>query len=95
MNYSKLSYDQIISLANSLQASAQNMQQVLGEVTNLLNRIGTADIWAGTAATAARSRFDMLSAKFPEFYEATSKCQTHLISVVENYKNVDASISNV
>ncbi len=94
MNYSRISYEQIVSLANQLKNSAQNMQQLLSEVSVLLNKIGSTDVWSGTSAMAAKGRFDMLVQKFPEFYDATSKCHTHLISVVENYKNVDASISN-
>lgn len=94
MNYSKISYEQILSLAGQLKTNAQNMEQLLNEVKMLLNQIGNSNAWTGTSAMAAKTRFDALSAKFPEFYNATSKCHTHLISVVENYKNVDASVSN-
>ena len=94
MNYSKISYEQLMSLAEQLRGASQNMESILNEVKVLFNRIGGSDVWSGTAASAARASFDQLAAKFPEFYSATSKCHTHLTSVVENYKRVDASISN-
>lgn len=94
MNYSKISYEQITSLADQLQVASQNMEAILNEVTVLFNQIGDSGVWSGNAAQLSKSQFDTLKAKFPEFYEATSKCHSHLISVVENYKNVDASISN-
>lgn len=94
MNYSKISYEQIASLADQLQVASQNMETILNEVTVLFNQIGDSGVWSGNAAQLSRSQFDALKAKFPEFYEAISKCHSHLVSVVENYKNVDASVSN-
>ena len=94
MNYSKISYEQVLSLAEQLKTASVNMESVLTEITTLLNRVGNSDAWNGTSAAAAKMKFDTLAAKLPEFYNATRNCHTHLVSVVENYKNVDASISN-
>lgn len=94
MNYSKISYEQTASLAEQLQTASQNMESILNEVGALLNQIGDSGVWDGTAAQSSKTQFDALKAKFPEFYEATRKCHSHLISVVENYKNVDASVTN-
>lgn len=94
MNYSKISYEQVVSLAEQLQTSAQNMESILDEVSVLFNKIGSGDVWGGTSAQVSKAKFDTLKAKFPEFYNATRSCHAHLVSVVENYKSVDASISN-
>lgn len=95
MNYSKISYEQIVMLAEQLQTASQNMETILNEVTTLFNQIGDSGVWSGTAAQLSKSQFDSLKAKFPDFYIATSKCCSHLKSVVENYKNIDASVSNI
>ena len=94
MNQEKISYEQLLSLADEMKRSANNMEQVLSEVRTLFSRVGTGDVWSGTSAAAAKEQFDRLSAKFPEFYQATNTCYTHLTQVVENYKNVDRIVSN-
>ena len=70
------------------------MEQLLNDVSMLINRVGNSDAWTGTAAANAKAKFDSLVAKMPEFYDATNQCYTHLVSVVENYKSVDNSIAN-
>ena len=90
---SHLSYSQIESLASQLNSSAQNMEGLLNEIKMLFERIGTDDVWSGTAANSTKAEFDVLSAKFPEFSQAINDCYTYLLSVVEEYKRVDATIS--
>ena len=93
MNQEKISYEQILSIAEQMKQKATSMEQVLSEVKNLFNRIGNDGVWSGTSAQTAKEKFDRLSAKFPEFYNATNMCYSHLTSVVENYKSVDSKIS--
>lgn len=93
MNFSKISYEQVISLAEELQNSATSMQLILDEVRVLFNKVGNDNVWAGTAAATSKATFDTLSRRFPEFYEVTSKCHDHLVSVVNNYKNVDSAVT--
>ncbi len=95
MNYSKISYDQLETLANELNQASRNMENILNEVKELLDRVGNTEAWQGTSAQTAQTKFNQLSAKFPEFYTATGKCYTHIMSVIENYKSVDASVSNL
>lgn len=92
MDFSKLSYGQINSIAEQLSSSASQMESVLEEVKALFNKIGTEDVWSGTAASATKEKFDRLSAKFPEFSQAVEDCHKYLLQVVENYKAVDTSI---
>lgn len=92
MDFSKLSYSQVESMANELNSSSQNMEQLLNEVKNLFNKIGTDDVWSGTAASETKAKFDELSAKFPDFYNAINDCYKYLMSVVESYKSVDQSV---
>ena len=94
MNQSTISYEQVLGLAEQLKSASNNMESILNEVKSLFDQIGNSDAWAGTAASEARAKFDTLSAKFPEFAQATSSCQTYLSSVVENYRNIDTKVQN-
>lgn len=94
MNGSTISYEQVLGLADQLKAASNNMESILAEVQSLFNQIGSTDAWAGTAASEARAKFDTLSAKFPEFAQATSSCQAYLSSVVQNYKAIDTKVQN-
>lgn len=89
---SKLSYSQIQALAEQLHSSSMNMESVLNEIKILFDKIGTEDVWSGTAASSTKEEFDTLSAKFPEFYQAIEDCYKYLLSVVETYKSVDAAV---
>ena len=93
MDFSKLSYSQIQALADQLQSASTSMESLLSELKVLFNKIGNDDVWSGTAASTTKETFDTLSAKFPEFSQAINDCYRYLISVVENYKSVDAMVS--
>lgn len=93
MDFSKLSYSQVQSMADQLNSSATQMETLLGEIKTLFDKIGTDDVWSGTAASTTKERFDELSAKFPEFSQSINDCYKYLTSVVENYKSVDAMVT--
>lgn len=92
MEFSKLSYNQVESLAEQLNTSAGQMESLLNEIKVLFERIGTEDTWSGTAASTTKEEFDALSAKFPEFNQAITDCYKYLMSVVANYKAVDQAV---
>ena len=85
MDFSKLSYSQVETLATQLNGASTSME-------SLFNKVGTDDVWSGTAASETKNEFDTLSAKFPEFSNAINDCYRYLMSVVETYKNVDATV---
>lgn len=89
MDFSKLSYYQVLAMSNELSSSAKSMEMTLNDVKTLFNKIGTDDVWSGTAASAVKEKFDKLSAKFPEFSKAVEDCVKYLNQVVENYQSVD------
>jgi type VII secretion effector (TIGR04197 family) len=93
MNFSKLSYAQINSLAEQLKSSSTQMESLLNEIKTLFDKVGNDDVWSGTAASSTKENFDTLSAKFPEFSTAINDCYKYLISVVANYQAVDQSVS--
>ena len=68
------------------------MESLLNEIKALFDKVGTDDVWSGTAASATKEKFDTLSAKFPEFSQAVNDCYKYLLSVVENYKAVDNAV---
>lgn len=92
MDFSKLSYEQVQSIAEQLSTSATQMESLLSEIKSLFERVGTDDVWSGTAASTTKENFDILSAKFPEFSTAVNDCYKYLMSVVENYKSVDSMV---
>lgn len=93
MDFSKLSYNQIISLADELNTSSTQMEDLLSQIKTLFAKVGTDEVWNGTAAAQTKEKFDTLSAKFPEFSQAVNDCHKYLLSVVEGYKSVDTTIT--
>ena len=93
MDFSKLSYSQVQSLADQLNSSSTQMESLLTEIKALFEKIGNEEVWSGTAAPQTKEVFDTLSAKFPEFSKSVNDCYRYLISVVENYKSVDAMVA--
>lgn len=94
MDFSKLSYEQIQSIAEQLHSSSTQMEQLLSEIKTLFEKIGNDNVWSGTAASATKERFDNLSTKFPEFSESVDDCYKYLLTVVQNYKAVDSVATN-
>ncbi len=90
---SKLSYNQIQEKAEQLNSASQSMERILDEIKTLFAKVGTDDVWSGTAASTTKEEFDALSAKFPEFSQAINDCYKYLLSVVETYKSVDSAIT--
>ncbi len=93
MDFSKLTYSQINSIAENLNSSSSQMESLLNEIKTLFGKIGTDDVWSGTAASTTKEEFDQLSAKFPEFSQAVNDCYKYLVSVVQNYQSVDAMVT--
>ena len=91
--FSRLSYEQIMSMAEQLGSSSQSMEQVLNEIKNLFENVGDEGTWSGTAASNTKERFDELSDQFHLFYEAITSCQKYLGDVVERYKSVDSVLT--
>ena len=86
-------YSQVQSLADQLNSSSTQMESLLTEIKTLFEKIGNDEVWSGTAASQTKETFDTLSAKFPEFSQSVNDCYKYLISVVENYKSVDAAVT--
>ncbi len=93
MDFTKLSYEHVQSLADQLNSSSSQMESLLAEIKALFAKIGTDDVWSGTAASQTKEAFEQLSAKFPEFSSSVNDCYKYLVSVIENYKSVDSIIS--
>ena len=93
MDFSKLSYSQVQTMADRLNTSANNMEALLNEIKALFEKIGNDEVWSGTAAAQTKEQFELLSAKFPEFSSAVNDCYKYLLNVVENYKAVDTAVN--
>lgn len=93
MDFAKLSYGQVQAMAEQLKSAAEQMEVLRTEIDALFDKIGTEEVWSGTAAATTKETFDKLSAKFPEFSQSVTDCYQYLMSVVESYKTVDAMVS--
>mgnify|MGYP000403522572 CR=1 FL=1 len=93
MDFSKLSYSQVQAMADQLNSSSTQMESLLTEIKTLFDKIGSDEVWSGTAASETKATFDKLSAKFPEFSQSVNDCYKYLLSVVENYKSVDSMVT--
>ena len=89
MDFTKLSYSQVTSLAEQLNATSSNMEAVLDKVKALFNKVGSDDVWSGTAAAETKASFDAVAAKFPQFSESVREAYEYLLTVVQSYKDVD------
>lgn len=92
-DFSKISYGKVQEYAAELNSSAKDMEVVLTEVKNLFDKVGTDDVWNGTAASQQREQFDTLSSKFFEFYEAIGDCSEYLNKIVSRAQELDAKIT--
>ena len=93
MDFSKLTYSQVQAIADSLNTASVDMESLLNEIKSLFDKVGTDDVWSGTAAAQTKDTFDTLSKKFPEFSQSVNDCYIYLTKVVENYKSVDAMVT--
>ena len=89
-----MKYSDLTNTADNLAKYAGDMQSLLGEISNNIEKIGNDGIWSGDAAENAKAEFKRISAEFPKFYEAVMSCKTHLNKVVENYQSADANAKN-
>ena len=93
MDFTRIDYGQVQAMADQLNSSSIQMENLLTEIKNLFDKIGTEEVWSGTAASATKETFDQLSGKFPEFSKSVNEYYKYLNSAVENYKAVDAMVS--
>ena len=93
MQGSNLTYEQVLSISQTLNKYANDMKNILDEIVQLTSKVGSDDVWGGTAAMAAKSKFSNLSGNFEEFYNAILTESKYLANVVENYKKTDIKVS--
>lgn len=89
MDFTKLSYSQVTSLAEQLNSTSNQMEAILEKVKVLFNKVGSDDVWSGTAAAETKASFDVVAAKFPQFSESVREAYEYLLTVVQSYKDVD------
>ena len=96
MDFTKLSYQQILNCASVLNTCAINMDMILNvELRDLLDRIGDENFWSGTSAKRLKEELDSLKEKFPIFSEDIKECSNNLTKMVEEYQKADAEINNM
>ncbi|MGM9878962.1 MAG: WXG100 family type VII secretion target [Bacilli bacterium] len=88
----EVSAERMREIANELKEASARMEENLGNIKVLMEKVGEADIWSGTAANNAREEFDRLSAYFPNFYEAVINCSNGLNQFASNYDQAETNI---
>ena len=89
----EVSAQRMREIANELKDAAARMEENLTNIKVMMEKVGEADIWAGTAANYSREEFDKLSAHFPSFSEAVLDCSKGLEQFAANYDDTEAKIS--
>ena len=92
MDFSKLTYADLEGVASALESKSAAMAQTLQAIRTELEKVGTDDVWSGTAANQAIEEFRTLYSKFNDFSQAVSDEAKYLRTVVANYQAVDSAI---
>lgn len=92
MDISKLTYADLEGVASVLDSKAAAMAQTLQAIRNELEKVGSDDVWSGTAANQAMEEFRTLYSKFTDFSQAVTDEAKYLRNVVANYQSVDSAI---
>lgn len=96
MDFTKLSYQEILNLASILKTCSINLDMILNvELKELLNKIGDENFWSGTSAEELKERITTLESKLPSYNEKLNNLATKLELVVDNYKTVDEQVSKM
>ena len=93
MDFSKLSYSEMLQVSSKLKSNAQRMQEILDSVNAEFNKIGEDGTWSGDAANKAKGEFDELKAKFPDFINAVEETSAYIAKVVADYQAADAALT--
>lgn len=96
MDFSKLSYQQILNCASILNTCAINMDMILNvELEELLSKIGDKNIFSGGSASQVLDTYNNLRNNFPNFSEDLKNCANKLEAMVNEYQNVDRNLLDI
>lgn len=90
----KVSSAELRNTASTLDTEAANLKDILDNVKNELLRVGTDEVFSGTAANALNEKFKELSNKFVNFSDAVKSCSTYLKGVADNYDQFENTIKS-
>ncbi len=90
----EISYEQVLSSAQSLSSSSGNMNKILDDIKQKMQAINTEDTWKSKAAAEFTVKFNKLASKFHLFYDAIQNYSKFLIDTVETYQTADAAIAS-
>ena len=83
MDFTKLSYQQILNCASVLNTCAINMDMILNvELRDLLDKIGDENFWSGASAQRLKEEIDSIKEKFPIFSEDIKEFSNNLTKMV-------------
>lgn len=95
MDFSKISYQQLLNCASTLNVCAINMDVILNvELEALLSKLGNDNFWSGVSATEVLDTYNNLRNNFPNFSEDLRNFASKIESIVSEYQNADEKIFN-
>ena len=95
MDFSKISYQQLLNCASTLNTCAINMDMILNvELEALLSKLGNDNFWSGSSAVEVLDNYNNLRNNFPNFSEDLRKFATKLETIVSDYQDADKNIFN-
>lgn len=96
MNFTKLSYQEVLNIASVLKTCAINLEMILNnELNELLMRIGDESFYSGTSSENIKEDITKLQEKLPSYNEKLNNCAKKLEIIVDNYRKGDEQISKM
>lgn len=96
MDFTKVSYQQILNLSSELNTCAINLDMILNvELKELFDKIGDENFWSGNSAQKLNEELNTLKEKFPKFSSDIKSVSINLTKLVEEYQRADNEINNM
>ena len=89
----KISYEQVTQTADSINASAAKLKEILAEVEQKMQNVNTEETWKSAAAEELYAKFKSLATKFESFYTMIESYSKFLHNTVATYKAADMAIA--
>ena len=90
----KVSAAELRNTATTLNTEAGNLKDILDKTKQEMLKIGSEDVFSGTAASELNDEFYALSEKFSDYYTAVESCTKYLNNVAQKYDDFEKSITN-
>lgn len=96
MNFTKISYQEILNISGVLKTCAINLEMILNnELNDLLNRANDEEVYSGMGKEKVEQDIRTLQEKLPLYNEKLNNCAKKLELIVDDYRKGDEQIANM